>query len=30
MLYFWCFTLAVWLAGYFLFKKLKPQFADVL
>lgn len=30
MLYFWCFTLAVWLAGYFIFKKLKPQFADVL
>lgn len=30
MLYFWCFTLAVWLAGYFVFKKLKPQFADVL
>ncbi len=30
MLYFWCFTLAVWLAGYCLFKKLKPQFADVL
>ncbi|MFA5042483.1 MAG: ABC transporter permease [Kiritimatiellia bacterium] len=30
MLYFWCFTLAVWLAGYGLFKKLKPQFADVL
>lgn len=30
MLYFWCFTLVVWLAGYNLFKKLKPQFADVL
>ena len=30
MLYFWCFTLFVWLAGYCLFKKLKPQFADVL
>ncbi|MDP2991022.1 MAG: ABC transporter permease [Kiritimatiellota bacterium] len=30
MLYFWGFTLAVWLAGYCLFKKLKPQFADVL
>ena len=30
MLYFWCFTLGVWLAGYFIFKKLKPQFADVL
>ena len=30
MLYFWGFTLAVWLAGYFIFKKLKPQFADVL
>jgi lipopolysaccharide transport system permease protein/teichoic acid transport system permease protein len=30
MLYFWCFTLAVWLAGHALFKKLKPQFADVL
>lgn len=30
MLYFWCFTLCVWLAGYGLFKKLKPQFADVL
>ena len=30
MLYFWGFTLAVWLAGYGLFKKLKPQFADVL
>ena len=30
MLYFWGFTLAVWLAGCFIFKKLKPQFADVL
>ncbi|MFH1477194.1 MAG: ABC transporter permease [Verrucomicrobiota bacterium] len=30
MLYFWCFTLAVWMTGYFIFKKLKPQFADVL
>ncbi|MDD5678276.1 MAG: ABC transporter permease [Kiritimatiellae bacterium] len=30
MLYFWCFTLFVWLAGYCLFRKLKPQFADVL
>jgi len=30
MLYFWCFTLAVCLAGYALFRKLKPQFADVL
>jgi len=30
MLYFWCFTLFVWLTGYYLFKKLKPQFADVL
>lgn len=30
MLYFWCFTLAVWLTGYCLFKKLRPQFADVL
>jgi len=30
MLYFWCVTLGVWLAGYLLFRKLKPQFADVL
>jgi teichoic acid transport system permease protein len=30
MLYFWCITLAVWLAGFALFKRLKPQFADVL
>jgi ABC-type polysaccharide/polyol phosphate export permease len=30
MLYFWGLTLCVWVAGYGLFKKLKPQFADVL
>lgn len=30
MLYFWAFTLATWLAGLYFFRKLKPQFADVL
>ncbi|MBI2438578.1 MAG: ABC transporter permease [Lentisphaerae bacterium] len=30
LLYFWSFTCALWLAGFFFFKKLKPQFADVL
>lgn len=30
MFYFWCLTLTVWLVGFFVFKKIKHQFADVL
>ncbi|MBI2441685.1 MAG: ABC transporter permease [Lentisphaerae bacterium] len=30
MVYFWGFTAVLWLLGFLLFKKLKPQFADVL
>lgn len=30
MLYFWLFTAAAWLVGLLVFRKLKPQFADVL
>jgi ABC-type polysaccharide/polyol phosphate export permease len=28
--YFWCITVGIFLAGLFVFYKLKPQFPDVL